>query len=122
MMSQHQRFVSFIFVFFYLRHLSFISAVSRVDFFIRYYDLFYWLCSFSTLAELNKYEADTRVEFGIGSTSQFGSADLKKAVYVNENFRLWAYLVSLVKTILEKLVFHQFRPADIFARLIFLSP
>ncbi|CAA2967057.1 Hypothetical predicted protein [Olea europaea subsp. europaea] len=41
----------------------------------------------SALAELNKYEADTRGEFGIGSAAQFGSADLKKAVHVNENFR-----------------------------------
>ncbi|KAL6007913.1 hypothetical protein ACLOJK_033418 [Asimina triloba] len=39
------------------------------------------------LAELNKYEAETRGEFGIGSAAQFGSADLKKAVHVNENFR-----------------------------------
>ncbi|XP_051136904.1 thylakoid lumenal protein TL20.3, chloroplastic isoform X2 [Andrographis paniculata] len=28
-----------------------------------------------------------RGEFGIGSAAQFGSADLKKAVHVNENFR-----------------------------------
>ncbi|KAI5655659.1 hypothetical protein M9H77_32846 [Catharanthus roseus] len=41
----------------------------------------------SSLAELNKYEAETRGEFGIGSAAQFGSADLKKAVHVNENFR-----------------------------------
>ncbi|XP_058104582.1 thylakoid lumenal protein TL20.3, chloroplastic isoform X2 [Magnolia sinica] len=39
------------------------------------------------LADLNKYEAETRGEFGIGSAAQFGSADLKKAVHVNENFR-----------------------------------
>ncbi|CAN0842069.1 Thylakoid lumenal protein TL20.3, chloroplastic [Linum grandiflorum] len=39
------------------------------------------------VAELNKYEAATRGEFGIGSAAQFGSADLKKAVHVNENFR-----------------------------------
>lgn len=39
------------------------------------------------IAELNKYEADQRGEFGIGSAAQFGSADLKKAVHVNENFR-----------------------------------
>lgn len=31
----------------------------------------------SSLAELNKYEAETRGEFGIGSAAQFGSADLK---------------------------------------------
>ncbi|KAK9277654.1 hypothetical protein L1049_007200 [Liquidambar formosana] len=47
--------------------------------------------SFSTsmpvLADLNKYEAETRGEFGIGSAAQFGSADLRKAVHVNENFR-----------------------------------
>lgn len=28
-------------------------------------------------ADLNKFEADTRGEFGIGSAAQFGSADLK---------------------------------------------
>ncbi|KAL5718270.1 hypothetical protein ACHQM5_011191 [Ranunculus cassubicifolius] len=39
------------------------------------------------LADLNKYEADTRGEFGIGSAAQYGSADLRKAVHVNENFR-----------------------------------
>ncbi|CAN1834312.1 Thylakoid lumenal protein TL20.3, chloroplastic [Linum perenne] len=39
------------------------------------------------VAELNKYEANTRGEFGIGSAAQFGSADLRKAVHVNENFR-----------------------------------
>ncbi|TXG51097.1 hypothetical protein EZV62_023621 [Acer yangbiense] len=41
----------------------------------------------SAFAELNKYEADIRGEFGIGSAAQFGSADLKKAIHVNENFR-----------------------------------
>ncbi|EOY24426.1 Pentapeptide repeat-containing protein isoform 1 [Theobroma cacao] len=41
----------------------------------------------SALAELNKYEAETRGEFGIGSAAQFGSADLRKAVHMNENFR-----------------------------------
>ncbi|KAI3869814.1 hypothetical protein MKW98_030995 [Papaver atlanticum] len=39
------------------------------------------------LADLNKFKADTRGEFGIGSAAQFGSADLKKTVHVNENFR-----------------------------------
>ncbi|KAL9249365.1 Thylakoid lumenal protein TL20.3, chloroplastic-like protein [Drosera capensis] len=39
------------------------------------------------LADLNKYEADVRGEFGIGSAAQFGSADLKRAIHVNENFR-----------------------------------
>ncbi|PIA35740.1 hypothetical protein AQUCO_03500235v1 [Aquilegia coerulea] len=39
------------------------------------------------LADLNKFEADVRGEFGIGSAAQFGSADLRKAVHVNENFR-----------------------------------
>ncbi|KAJ4955640.1 hypothetical protein NE237_012423 [Protea cynaroides] len=39
------------------------------------------------LADLNKFEAEVRGEFGIGSAAQFGSADLKKAVHVNENFR-----------------------------------
>ncbi|KAK6158016.1 hypothetical protein DH2020_005330 [Rehmannia glutinosa] len=41
----------------------------------------------SAMAELNKFEAETRGEFGIGSAAQFGSADLKKAVHLNENFR-----------------------------------
>lgn len=31
----------------------------------------------SALAELNKFEAETRGEFGIGSAAQFGSADLR---------------------------------------------
>ncbi|XP_008238618.1 PREDICTED: thylakoid lumenal protein TL20.3, chloroplastic isoform X1 [Prunus mume] len=39
------------------------------------------------IADLNKFEADTPGEFGIGSAAQFGSADLRKAVHVNENFR-----------------------------------
>ncbi|XP_010662249.1 thylakoid lumenal protein TL20.3, chloroplastic isoform X2 [Vitis vinifera] len=39
------------------------------------------------VADLNKYEVETRGEFGIGSAAQFGSADLRKAVHVNENFR-----------------------------------
>lgn len=38
-------------------------------------------------ADLNKYEADTRGEFGIGSAAQFGSAELRKTVHANENFR-----------------------------------
>ncbi|KAI4980785.1 hypothetical protein ZWY2020_021270 [Hordeum vulgare] len=38
-------------------------------------------------ADLNKYEADQRGEFGIGSAAQFGNADLKNTVHVNENFR-----------------------------------
>lgn len=33
----------------------------------------------SALADLNKYEADIRGEFGIGSAAQFGSADLRLA-------------------------------------------
>ncbi|KAJ0960237.1 hypothetical protein J5N97_001949 [Dioscorea zingiberensis] len=39
------------------------------------------------VADLNKFEAELRGEFGIGSAAQFGSADLRKAVHVNENFR-----------------------------------
>ncbi|XP_015866122.3 thylakoid lumenal protein TL20.3, chloroplastic isoform X1 [Ziziphus jujuba] len=39
------------------------------------------------IADLNKFEANTRGEFGIGSAAQFGSADLRKAIHVNENFR-----------------------------------
>lgn len=38
-------------------------------------------------ADLNKFEADTRGEFGIGSAAQFGSADLRKTIHTNENFR-----------------------------------
>lgn len=38
-------------------------------------------------ADLNKFEAEQRGEFGIGSAAQFGNADLKKTVHVNENFR-----------------------------------
>lgn len=29
------------------------------------------------MAELNRFEADTRGEFGIGSAAQYGSADLR---------------------------------------------
>lgn len=39
------------------------------------------------MAELNRFEADTRGEFGIGSAAQYGSADLSKTVHSNENFR-----------------------------------
>ncbi|XP_077235463.1 pentapeptide repeat-containing protein [Tasmannia lanceolata] len=39
------------------------------------------------MADLNKFEADIRGEFGIGSAAQYGSADLRKAVHVNENLR-----------------------------------
>ncbi|XP_050228715.1 thylakoid lumenal protein TL20.3, chloroplastic isoform X1 [Mercurialis annua] len=39
------------------------------------------------VADLNKFEAEMRGEFGIGSAAQFGSADLRKAVHMNENFR-----------------------------------
>eukprot|EP00271_Cylindrocystis_brebissonii_P012954 TRINITY_DN32474_c0_g1_i1.p1 TRINITY_DN32474_c0_g1~~TRINITY_DN32474_c0_g1_i1.p1 ORF type:complete len:318 (+),score=56.92 TRINITY_DN32474_c0_g1_i1:65-955(+) len=38
-------------------------------------------------ADLNKFEADVRGEFGIGSAAQYGSADLRKTVHSNENFR-----------------------------------
>lgn len=31
----------------------------------------------SALADLNKFEADIRGEFGIGSAAQYGSADLR---------------------------------------------
>ncbi|KAM3322027.1 thylakoid lumenal protein TL20.3, chloroplastic isoform X1 [Capsicum chacoense] len=41
----------------------------------------------TAIADLNKFEAETRGEFGIGSAAQFGSADLKKTVHTNENFR-----------------------------------
>ncbi|KAH7331554.1 hypothetical protein KP509_20G040100 [Ceratopteris richardii] len=43
--------------------------------------------SYEATADLNKFEADVRGEFGIGSAAQFGSADLRKTVHVNENFR-----------------------------------
>ncbi|XP_074268564.1 thylakoid lumenal protein TL20.3, chloroplastic [Silene latifolia] len=43
--------------------------------------------SYPAMADLNKFEAEQRGEFGIGSAAQFGSADLKKAVHQNENFR-----------------------------------
>lgn len=36
----------------------------------------------SAMAELNKFEAETRGEFGIGSAAQFGSADLKSCFYL----------------------------------------
>jgi len=39
-------------------------------------------------ADLNKYEAEMRGEFGIGSAAQFGSADLKY------NFLLISSLIS----------------------------
>ncbi|KAF3637737.1 putative NAC domain-containing protein 7-like [Capsicum annuum] len=42
----------------------------------------------TAIADLNKFEAETRGEFGIGSAAQFGSADLKKTVHTNENFRI----------------------------------
>lgn len=42
---------------------------------------------FPATADLNKFEADVRGEFGIGSAAQFGSADLMKSVHQNENFR-----------------------------------
>ncbi|MQM15526.1 hypothetical protein Taro_048470 [Colocasia esculenta] len=53
-------------------------------------------------ADLNKFEAEMRGEFGIGSAAQYGSADLKKAVHVNENFRWYVDLCSLL--FVEKLI------------------
>ncbi|KAJ6326921.1 hypothetical protein OIU78_013915 [Salix suchowensis] len=44
-------------------------------------------CNLPAVADLNKFEAEIRGEFGIGSAAQFGSADLRKAVHLNENFR-----------------------------------
>lgn len=35
----------------------------------------------AAMADLNKFEADTRGEFGIGSAAQFGSADLKLVLF-----------------------------------------
>jgi uncharacterized protein YjbI with pentapeptide repeats len=43
--------------------------------------------SLDAMADLNQFEANTRGEFGIGSAVQFGSADLRKSVHSNENFR-----------------------------------
>lgn len=34
------------------------------------------------VADLNKFEAETRGEFGIGSAAQFGSADLKSVSFL----------------------------------------
>lgn len=39
------------------------------------------------LADLNRFEADLRGEFGIGSAAQYGSADLGKTDHHGENFR-----------------------------------
>ncbi|KAE8732339.1 Thylakoid lumenal protein [Hibiscus syriacus] len=39
------------------------------------------------MAELNKFEAETRGEFGIGSAAQFGSADLKRANFTTADMR-----------------------------------
>ncbi|XP_057977284.1 thylakoid lumenal protein TL20.3, chloroplastic isoform X2 [Malania oleifera] len=41
----------------------------------------------AALAELNKYEAETRGEFGIGSAAQFGSADLRRANFTSADMR-----------------------------------
>lgn len=42
----------------------------------------------SAMAELNKFEAETRGEFGIGSAAQFGSADLKCVLLQHLNYML----------------------------------
>lgn len=42
----------------------------------------------SALADLNKYEAETRGEFGIGSAAQFGSADLRFISLLPTNLQL----------------------------------
>ncbi|KAL8171056.1 hypothetical protein V2J09_022860 [Rumex salicifolius] len=60
------------------RGLAFAAAAAVVGFSSLYCPAF---------ADLNKFEADMRGEFGIGSAAQFGSADLRKAVHVNENYR-----------------------------------
>lgn len=36
----------------------------------------------SALADLNKFEAEMRGEFGIGSAAQFGSADLRLVSFI----------------------------------------
>lgn len=43
---------------------------------------------FPAMADLNKFEADIRGEFGIGSAAQFGSADLryKHKCFLSEMF------------------------------------
>jgi hypothetical protein len=40
-------------------------------------------CNLPAVADLNRFEAETRGEFGIGSAAQFGSADLR-FVYFND--------------------------------------
>ncbi|OAP12055.1 hypothetical protein AXX17_AT1G12640 [Arabidopsis thaliana] len=39
------------------------------------------------MAELNRFEADTRGEFGIGSAAQYGSADLRRANFTSADMR-----------------------------------
>ncbi|XP_027360530.1 thylakoid lumenal protein TL20.3, chloroplastic isoform X3 [Abrus precatorius] len=41
----------------------------------------------SALADLNKFEAEMRGEFGIGSAAQFGSADLRRANFTAADMR-----------------------------------
>lgn len=36
-------------------------------------------------AELNRFEADTRGEFGVGSAAQYGSADLRSGLAIKTN-------------------------------------
>jgi hypothetical protein len=45
----------------------------------------------SALADLNKFEAEIRGEFGIGSAAQFGSADLRFVSFFLSFFLLINY-------------------------------
>lgn len=47
----------------------------------------------SALADLNKFEAELRGEFGIGSAAQFGSADLRSISHTQKNKR-YIYFVE----------------------------
>ena len=49
------------------------------------------------VADLNKYEAETRGEFGIGSAAQFGSADLRFVFCIVEcGCHLWLWNKGLI--------------------------
>lgn len=43
----------------------------------------------SALADLNKFEAEMRGEFGIGSAAQFGSADLRLVLFPSFYFTIF---------------------------------
>lgn len=54
---------------------------------------------FSALADLNKFEADIRGEFGIGSAAQYGSADLKLVISSIESICSWIFRKSFFEVI-----------------------